>query len=256
MVYLSKIRTHSYKLQFNNNRLVGSFALCLVSVGGKVVSTSSSNSWLINRDNSSIGVSNKASIRSVASSISNWSSSSINSTVHSLGSKMVSTCSSNSRLINRNNSTVGMSNEVSVQVERSSIAVANSSNGSSSKSRNSSNSWGSSSIRNSLGSKMISTSSSNSWFIKRNNSSIRMSNELGVQVKGTSIAVGSSISWGISSISGCNNWGSNSVSNTLGSKMGSTSSSNCWLINRGDSSVGMSLQTQKRSSRGHSNTGS
>merc|ERR1719430_2403664 len=154
-----------------------------------------------------------------------------------------------------------MSNKVSVQVERSSIAVTNSSHRSSSKSRNSSNSWGSSSISNSLGSKMISTSSSNSWFIKRNNSSIRVSNELSVQVKGASIAVGSSISWGISSISGSNNWGScnkrssssipitstiASISQTcskLGSKMVSTGSSNCWLIYRSHSSIRVGLQT-------------
>merc|ERR1719317_1059062 len=93
-----------------------------------------------------------------------------------------------------------MSNKLGVQVERSSIAVANSSNGSSSNSRNSSNNWGSSSISNSLGSKMISTGSSNCWIIKRNNSSIGMSNELSVQVKRTSIAIGTSISWGIPSI--------------------------------------------------------
>merc|ERR1719278_172123 len=234
----------------------------LVSMGSKVVSTGSSHSRLINRYNSSIRVSNKSSIRSIVSTISYWSSSSINFTINSLGSKMVSTCSSNSRFIKRNNSSVGMSNKLCVQVERTSIAVANSSNGSSSNSRDSSNSWdssngrGSSSISNSLGSKMISTSSSNSWFIKRNNSSVGVSNELSVQVEGASIAVGSSISWGISSISGSNNWGSCSISNTLGSKMVSTSSSNSWLINRGDSSVGMSLQTQKRSSRGYSNTGS
>merc|ERR1712029_1324235 len=193
------------------NRLDGSHALCLVSMGSKVVSTGSSHSRLINRDNSSIRVSNKSSIRSIAITIGNWSSSSINSTINSLGSKMVSTCSSNSRFIKRNNSSVGMSSEVSVQVERTSIAVANSSNGSSSNSRNSSNNWGSSSISNSLGSKMISTGSSNSWFIKRNNSSVGVSNELSVQVKRTSIAVGSSISWCISSISGNNNWGSSSI---------------------------------------------
>ena len=69
-------------------------------MGSKVVSTSSSDSWLINRDNSSVGVSNKASIRSIASSIGDWSSSGINSTINSLGSKMVSTCSSNSRFLN------------------------------------------------------------------------------------------------------------------------------------------------------------
>merc|ERR1740131_405302 len=113
-------------------------------MGSKVVSTSSSDSWLINRDNSSVRVSNKASIRSIASSISNWSSSSINSTINSLGSKMVSTGSSNCRLINRNNSSVGVSNKVSVQVEGTSITIANSSNGSSSNSGNSSNSGSSS----------------------------------------------------------------------------------------------------------------
>merc|ERR1719278_1207153 len=195
----------------------------LVSMGSKVVSTGSSHSRLINRYNSSIRVSNKSSIRSIASTISYWSSSSINSTVNSLGSKMVSTCSSNSRFIKRNNSSIGMSNKLCVQVERTSIAVANSSNGSSSNSRNSSNSWdssnswgssndrGRSSIFSSLGIKMCCSGSSNSWFIKRNNSSVGVSNELSVQVKRTSIAVGSSISWGISSISGSNNWGSCSI---------------------------------------------
>merc|ERR1719292_129808 len=176
-----------------------------------------------------------------------------------------------------------MSNEVSVQVKRSSIAVANSSNRSSSNSRNSSNDRGSSSISNTLGSKMISTSSSNSWFIKRNNSSVGVSNELSVQVKGASIAVGSSISWGISSISGSNrssiantsipitstipsisiassiSWSIASISQTcskLGSKMVSTGSSNCWLINRSHSSVRVGLQTIETLGRGYSHTGS
>merc|ERR1719481_571181 len=203
MVYLSKIRTHSYKLQFNNNRLVGSHALCSESMGGKVVSTSCSNSWLINRDNSSVGVSNKASIRSIASSIGNRSSSGINSTINSLGSKMVGAGSSNCRLIKRNNSSVGVSNKLGVQVERSSITVANSRNGSdgsSSNKRNSSNNRSRCSIFSSLGIKMGSSGSSNSWFIKRNNSSVRVSNELSVQVKGTSIAVASSIGRSITSI--------------------------------------------------------
>merc|ERR1719308_737530 len=127
---------------------------------------------------------------------------------------MVGTGSSNSWFINRNNSSIGIIKKLSVEVKRSVIAVANISNRSSSNdwgssissflgskmvstcssSRNSSNNWGSSSISNSLGSKMISTGSSNSWFIKRNNSSIGMSNELSVQVKRTSIAIGTSIS--------------------------------------------------------------
>merc|ERR1719320_1572840 len=137
---------------------------------------------------------------------------------------MVSTCSGNSRLIKRNNSSVGMSNKLGVQVERSSIAIANSSNGSSSNSRNSSNNWGSSndrgrcSIFSSLGIEMCSSGSSNSWFIKRNNSSILVSNELSVQVKRTSIAIGTSISWGIArvSITSCSNKrGSNSITGTI-----------------------------------------
>merc|ERR1711970_1039881 len=120
-----------------------------------------------------------------------------------------------------------MSNKLCVQVKRSSIAVANSSNGSSSNSRN----------------------SSNSWFIKRNNSSVGVSNELSVQVKRTSIAVGSSISWSIAS----------SISQTcskLGSKMVSTGSSNCWLINRSHSSVRVGLQTIETLGRGYGHTGS
>merc|ERR1719309_1416917 len=153
-----------------------------------------------------------------------------------------------------------MSNEVSVQVKRSSIAVANSSNWSSSNSRN-----------------------------KRNNSSVGVSNELSVQVKGASIAVGSSISWCISSISGSNNWGSCSIAivstississiaktsipipstiswsiasisktcSKLGSKMVSTGSSNCWLINRSHSSVRVGLQTIETLGRGYGHTGS
>merc|ERR1711942_389456 len=146
-------------------------------MGSKVVSTGSSHSRFINRDNSSIRVSNKSSIRSIASSIGNWSSSSINSTINSLGSKMVSTCSSNSRLIKRNNSSVGMSNKLGVQVERSSIAVGTSiSWGIASISCIScSNNWGSNSVSNTLGSKMVSTSSSNSWLINRGDSSVRMS---------------------------------------------------------------------------------
>merc|ERR1712212_830851 len=213
---------------------------------------------------------------------------------------MVSTCSSNSRFIKRNNSSIGMSNKLCVQVERSSIAVTNSSNGSSSDSGKSSKSWGSSndrgrgSIFSSLGIKMCCSGSGNSWFIKRNNSPIRMSNKLSVQVKGTSIAVGSGVSRGISTISSipcsnrssCNKGSSSSIAKTsipipstipgisiassmswsitsisqtcskFGSKMVSTGSSNCWLINRGHSSVRVGLQTIETLGRAYGHTGS
>merc|ERR1712244_81239 len=215
--------------------------------------------------------------------------------MNSLGSKMVSTGSSNCRLINRNNSSVGVSNKLSVQVERSSITVANSSNGSdvsSSNSRNSSNGWSGSnqrsssnnrsrsSIFSSLGIKMGSSGSSNSWFINRNNSSVRVSNELSIQVKRTSIAVASGIRTSIPSIAKtCSiaipgisqtsipsisvassiSWCISSISQTcskLGSKMVSTGSSNCWLINRGHSSVRVGLKTKETLGRGYGHTGS
>merc|ERR1712128_318340 len=104
-------------------------------MGCQVVSTSSSNCRLINWDNSSIRVSNKSSIRSIASTVTgtiartidSWGNASIHSTKHTLGSKRVSTGSSNGWLIKRDNSSVGVSNKLGVQVEWSSISVADSS---------------------------------------------------------------------------------------------------------------------------------
>merc|ERR1719244_68195 len=146
-------------------------------MGSKVISTSSSNSRLINWDNGSIGMSYK-------SSISNRSSSSINSTIDSLSSKMFSTSSSNSRLIDGSDSSIRVGNKLCVQVEGTSITSISNSNWSSGNCRGYGNSWGSSnngfssSISSSLRCKMVSTGSSNCWFIKRNNSSIGMGNEL------------------------------------------------------------------------------
>merc|ERR1719244_1422349 len=105
---------------------------------------------------------------------------------------MFSTGSSNSRLINRNNSTVGMSNQLGVQVKGTRVAIAGSiGKGSSSKrssskrsSSKSSSSKRSSSkrsnsknrragcISSSKSSNVISTGSSNSRLINRNNSTI------------------------------------------------------------------------------------
>merc|ERR1719295_386764 len=178
--------------------------MCSVSMGSKVVSTSSSNSRLINWDNGSIGVSYKTSIRSISSSISNRASSSINSAIDSLGGKMISTGSSNSRLIDGSDSSIRVGNKLCVQVEGTSITSISNSNWSSSNSRGYCNSWGSSnngcsgSISSSLRCKVVSTGSSNCWFIKRNNSSIGMGNELCIKVKWASISITSSISCSIS----------------------------------------------------------
>merc|ERR1712106_1298451 len=110
---------------------------------------------------------------------------------------MVSTGSSNSWFVNWDNSSIGVSNELGIKVKWARIAITDSSIRSRSNKRSgnswgssnerSGNDWGSSSISNTLGSKVVSTGSSNSWLVKRNNSSIRVSNKLGVQIEGTSI---------------------------------------------------------------------
>merc|ERR1712106_434798 len=97
---------------------------------------------------------------------------------------------SNSWFINRNNSSVGVSNKLGVQVKGTSISISGSITWSiSSITKTTSNKWGSSSISNSLGGKIVSTGSSNSWLIKRNNSSVGMSNKLCVQVKRTGVTI-------------------------------------------------------------------
>merc|ERR1719435_465534 len=108
------------------------------------ISSSISNSRLINWDNSSIGMSHETSIWSISSSISNRTSSGIYSTIDSLGSKVISTGSSNNRLINGNNSSIRVGNKVGVQVEGTSITSISNSNWGSSNSRGNSNSGGSS----------------------------------------------------------------------------------------------------------------
>merc|ERR1712106_770398 len=178
---------------------------------------------------------------------------------------------SNSWFINRNNSSVGVSNKLGVQVKGTSISISGSITWSiSSITKTSSNNWGSSSISNSLGGKMVSTGSSNSWLIKRNNSSVGMSNKLCVQVKRTGVTIRSisgisktSSNRGRSSISGVSvsstiSWSITSIAKAcskLCSKMLSPGSSNCWLINRCYGSIGMGLKTEESLGSGSSNTG-
>merc|ERR1719347_376954 len=180
------------------------------SFGGKMVSTGSSNSWLINWNNSSVGEGLETIIWGISSSIDSWSSIGIDSSVQSLGGKVISSGSSNSWLINWDNSSIGVGNKLGVEVQGTSIAIVVSSNGWSGNNWGSDswgsnswggNSWGSNSISSwsisislSLDSKMVSSGSSNSWFINWDNSTIGVSNELSVEVEGTSIAIRWSIS--------------------------------------------------------------
>ena len=142
--------------------------------GCKMSSSGSSNCWLINWNNCSIGMCNKAKMCYTMSN-SNRSNCTICTrgiSNSSLCSKMVSTCSSYSRLISRNYSSVRMSYKVGVQVKRSSITTMNNCRDSSMCNCSMSISCMS---NYSFCCKMISSGSSNSRFINRNNSSIRMS---------------------------------------------------------------------------------
>ena len=92
------------------------------SLGGKVVSTGSGNSWLINWDNSTVSVGNKSSIWvSVSSGVSSsiWVSSisvwktSDHGVDDSSGSSKLSLSSSNGWLISWDNSSIGIRHQLS-----------------------------------------------------------------------------------------------------------------------------------------------
>merc|ERR1712243_289391 len=156
---------------------------------------------------------------SVHSTVGDWSSNnrSSSSVSRSLSSKVISTGSSHSRFVSRDHSSIWMGNQVSVQVEGSRVSITSSvsmvGRGSSiasmgdrsSDGRNSSSSIASvsdrsgdgrnsSSIGRSLSSKVISTGSSHSRLVSRDHSTIRMGNQVSVQVEGSRVSVASSVS--------------------------------------------------------------
>merc|ERR1719186_2060986 len=112
-------KTHT----INNNDFLGS--LVDSSLGSKVVSTGSLNSWLIDRDNGTVGVSHQAvAVRS------NSSSGIESASKATSGSEVVSTGSSDSRLVSRDDSSVGVGHQVGVQVQGAGVAVPGSRNSS------------------------------------------------------------------------------------------------------------------------------
>merc|ERR1712215_42706 len=208
-----------------------SLSLSLVEGGskdGEVISSSCLYSRLVHRDHSSIGMSHKTSVGSVSmtSSIDSRDGISVHSTVgdrssnnrssssvsRSLSSKVISTGSSHSRFVSRDHSSIRMGNQMSVQVEGSRVSITSSvsmvdrgssiasmgdrssdgrnSSSIASMSDRSSDGRNSSSIGRSLSSKVISTGSSHS----RHHSSIRMGNQVSVQVEGSRVSVASSVS--------------------------------------------------------------
>jgi len=251
-----------------------------------VVSAGGGNSGLINGDNSAVGVSDEAVESSgVSSSVdSGGSGSGVKTSSDSLEGKMISTGSGNSGLINRDNSAIGVSDKLGVQVEGAGIAVGNS-GGSSSDGGGSNN--GSSGVGDggngggsgvaegrgvgiglSLDSKVISTGGGHSGLINGDNSAVRVSDQLGVEVEGAGIAVGggvarvSSIGHGGSVITGVgdsrgssNGGGSIAVTDSGGSSIANrgdgslegqvvgTGSGDCGLINRDNSAVREGLES-------------
>jgi len=250
-----------------------------------VVGAGSGNSGLINGDNSAIGVSDKAVESSSVSSSVDSGGGGVKSASDSLGGEVIGTGSGNSGLINGNNSAIGVSNELGVQVEGASVAVGNSGGSSSDGGGGNHGSggvgdggdrgssgvaegWGVS-IGLSLDSKVISTGGGHSGLINRDNSAIGVSDQLGVEVEGASIAVGggvarvSSIGHGGSVITGVGDSrgssngggsiasiadsGGSSVANrgdgSLEGQVVGTGSSDCGLINRDNSAVREGLES-------------
>jgi len=229
------------------------------SLGGQMIGTGGSNSRLINRDNSAVGVSNQLGVEVEGAGIAvvdggngNGRSSGVGdrgdgggSSVAegrgvgvglSLDSKMIGTGGGNSRLINGDNSTVGVSDQLCVEVEGAGIAVGGSvarvasignrggivagvcnSGGSSN--------WGSgiASIANSGGSSIAS-----------------IANSGGSGIASISNSGGSSIA----------NWGNSSLER----QMVSTGSSHGGLINGDNSAIGEGLESIEALGGGGGNT--
>ena len=167
---------------------------------------------------------------------------------------MVSTGSSNGGLVNRDDGTVGVGHQVGVQVEGATIAVGNWGAGmgiDSTDSDGSSNNGSSSSVSNSLGSKVVSTGSSDGGFVRGDDGSVGVGHQVGVQVEGTSVAVARSVSASVANSGngsssnergGSDNGSSSGKSSSLGGEVVSTGSSNSRLVNRDNGTVGVGNQ--------------
>jgi len=174
-------------------------------------------------------------------------------------SKVISTGSSYSGLVSRDHGTVRVSNQMGVQVEGSGVSMVgdggsvDSSNGSSvsnsgDRSGVSNNSVSSESTTSS---KVISTGSSYSGLVSRDHGTVRVSNQMGVQVERSGVSMvgdGSSVDSSDRSSVDSSYRSSMTVSSmgtmsgSQGSKMVSTGSSHGWLIHRDHSTIRMTHQ--------------
>jgi len=194
-------------------------------------------------------------------------------------SKVISTGSSYSGLVSRDHGTVRVSNQMGVQVEGSGVSMVgdggsvDSSNGSSvsnsgDRSGVSNNSVSSESTTSS---KVISTGSSYSGLVSRDHGTVRVSNQMGVQVQRSGVSMvgdGSSVDSSDRSSVDSSYRSSMTVSSmgtmsgSQGSKMVSTGSSHGWLIHRDHSTIRMTHQAVEAGSsviagggRSHNDTG-
>ena len=253
-------KTHT----INNNDFLGS--LVDGSLGGKVISTSSLDSGLVNGDNGTVGVGNKAVAVASAVAVRSNSSSSVESTSKAASSsEVVSTGSSHGRLVGRDDGTVGVGDQVGVEVQGAGVAVADCRDGSdgggsdnrSGDGRGSNSNGSDGSVLGVPGSEVVSTGSSHSGLVDGDNSTVGVADQVGVQVEGAGVAIASSVDGSSSDGRGSNSRGSDgrgsygrgsgisntsiakSSTTTTSSKVVSTGGGNCRLVDRHDGSVGV-----------------
>ena len=249
-------KTHT----INNNDFLGS--LVDGSLGGEVISTSSLDSGLVNGDNGTVGVGNKAVAVASAVAVRSHSSSGVESTSKAASSsEVVSTGSSHGRLVGRDDGTVGVGHQVGVEVQGARVAVADCRDGGdgrgsgnsrggdnrSGDGRGSNSNGSDGSVLGVPGSEVVSTGSSHSGLVDGDNSTVGVADQVGVQVEGAGVAIASSVDGSSSNGRGSDGGGS-SISNTsitksstttTSSKVLSTGGGNCRLVDRHDGSVGV-----------------
>jgi len=228
--------------------------------------------------NSSVGHSSNWSSVSNSGNRSGVSNNSVSSE-STTSSKVISTGSSYSGLVSRDHGTVRVSNQMGVQVEGSGVSmVGDGSSVDSSDGSSVSNSGNRSGVSNNsvssestTSSKVISTGSSYSGLVSRDHGTVRVSNQMGVQVQRSSVSMvgdGSSVDSSDRSSVDSSYRSSMTVSSmgtmsgSQGSKMVSTGSSHGWLIHRDHSTIRMTHQAVEAGSsviagggRSHNDTG-
>jgi len=225
-----------------------------------VVGTGSLNSGLIDGDNGTVGVGNKAvAVAGTVAVRSNGSSSVESASKATSGSEVVGTGSSNGGLVSGDDGSVGVGDQVGVKVEGAGVAVADSrdssnggGNGRSSDGRGSDGNGSNGGVLGTPGSKVVGTGSGNGGLINGDNGTVGVANQVGVQVEGARVAVASGVDGSGSDGNGSSSDGrGSSVANTgvsksstatTGSKVVGTGSGNCWLVHGDDGTVGVTNQ--------------